>query len=187
MMLKAWSTTEYNTIGWLWFFKVIPQIQGHTGPNIGDCQTNWEFPWCNSNINWPMATKWWKSLKYHSKSAFLFFQGHLSNYKVTWDNKLPIFNWIENVRTVTPALLFVKFIHIISRLWGLKNKKIECNFSKITRPVTAIRSFRFPLLVLSQHWSRARLRAKQARSLYQNQRWSILVIYSELPNTSGGT
>ena len=31
------------------------------------------------------------------------FQGHPSNFKVTWDKKLPILTWIERFRTVTPV------------------------------------------------------------------------------------
>ena len=93
------------------------------------------------------------------------FQGHPPNFKVTWDQKLPILTWIERFRTVTPvwihrwiwndaqslmyyrrgALLFFKVIHQISSSHGLKNLWFESNLSKITRPVAAIKSLRFAL------------------------------------------
>ena len=96
------------------------------------------------------------------------FQGHLSNFKVTRDKKLPILTWIEYYRIVTPvwihwwlwnnaqslmwprrgALLFFEVIHLISRSYRMKNQWSESNFSKITKPVAAIKSLRFALLNL---------------------------------------
>ena len=43
---------------------------------------------------------------------------------------------------------FFLVIHQISRSDGLKNQRFESNLSKITRPVAAIKSLRFALLIM---------------------------------------
>ena len=46
------------------------------------------------------------------------------------------------------ALLFFGVIHQISRSHGLKNRRFKSNLSKMTRPVAAIKSLRFALLIV---------------------------------------
>ena len=92
------------------------------------------------------------------------FQGHLSNFKVTGDKKLPILTWIEHFWIVTQvwirwwlwhyaqssmwprwgALLFFEVIHQIAWSNRMKNQWFESNLSKIIRTVSAIR---FALLI----------------------------------------
>ena len=45
------------------------------------------------------------------------------------------------------ALLFCEVIHQISRQHRLKNRQLESNFSKINKPVAAIKSLRFALFI----------------------------------------
>ena len=47
---------------------------------------------------------------------------------------------------------FYGVIHQISRSHRLKNQRFESNLSKITRPVTAIKSLRFALFTQGQFW-----------------------------------
>ena len=49
--------------------------------------SNWTFPDCNSSLNSRMATKWCAKLEVAKKRRPFVFQGHLSNFKVTWDKK----------------------------------------------------------------------------------------------------
>ena len=75
-------------------------------------------------------------------------QGQRSKVKVTKIN-----TQLSRFRTVTPV-----WIHIwwwndeISRSHGLKNLWFESNFSEITRPVAAIKSLRFALLIMNSLW-----------------------------------
>ena len=64
---------------------------------------NWAFPDCYSNLNIPMALKCCTKLNVVQKRCPIVFQGHPSNFKVTWDKKTPIFTRIERFRTVTPV------------------------------------------------------------------------------------
>ena len=102
------------------------------------------------------------------------FQGHPSNFKVTWLKKLSILTQIGHFWTVTQvwihwwiwndaqslmkyrrcALLFWGVIHQISRSHRLKNRRFESNLSKITRPVAAIKSLRFALFIVNLFTSR---------------------------------
>ena len=79
------------------------KFQGHTGQQIVDFDPNWVFPDCNLSLNLPMALKWCTKLNIAQKRYPIVFQGHPSNFKVTWDQKLPILTWIERFRTVTPV------------------------------------------------------------------------------------
>ena len=119
----------------------------------------------------PVWIQWWlcnnaQNLEQHRRCALLFFQGHLSNLKVTQDKKSPILTQIEQFWTVTPVwihqwiwndaqcltqysrgvLLFSKIIHQISRSHELTNWWFQSNLGNITRPVAAIKSLRFALL-----------------------------------------
>ena len=56
-----WNDTQSLMLlrrGALLFFKVIRQISWSHRTKIANFHPNWEFPNCNSNLNWPMATKW---------------------------------------------------------------------------------------------------------------------------------
>ena len=53
MAMKWWTNlTQHSRCARL-FFKVIRQIQGHTGQIIADFDPNWVFPDCNSILNSP--------------------------------------------------------------------------------------------------------------------------------------
>ena len=60
---------------------------------------------CNSCLVLQMAIKWCRKLEVAQKRCPVVFQGHLSNFKVTRDKKLPIFTRIECFRTVTSVLI----------------------------------------------------------------------------------
>ena len=161
MMHKAWSAMEEVPS---LFSRSSVKSRVHTRQKITDFHPNWAFLDCNSNLNWPMATKWCTKLEVAEERCPLILQGHPSNFKVTQDKKLPIFTRIEHFRTVTPvwihwclwndgqrstshrggALLFFVFIHLISWSYGPKNKQIESSSSRITILVAAIKSLRLP-------------------------------------------
>ena len=60
------------------------KLQGHTAKKIVDFDPNWPFPDCNSSLNLPMAMKWCAKLEIALNRCPIIFQGHLSNFKVTW-------------------------------------------------------------------------------------------------------
>ena len=68
-----------------------------------DLDPNWAFPNCNSRFNLPMATKWCKKLEVALKRCPIVFQGHMSNFKVTWNKKSSILTRTECFRTATPV------------------------------------------------------------------------------------
>ena len=78
MMHKAWC-------GKLMIFTQIEHFQTLT--------TVWIYWWLQNDA---------QSLIYCIRGA-LFFQSHLSNFKVTADKKLPILTWIGHFGTVTPV------------------------------------------------------------------------------------
>ena len=51
---------------------------------IVDFDPNWAFPDCNSSLNAPMATKWCIKLEVAQNRCPIVFQGHPSNFKITW-------------------------------------------------------------------------------------------------------
>ena len=110
---------------------------------------------------------WWNdaySLMLLRRGALLFFKV-IRQISRSQGKKSPISTRIERFQSVTSAwihrwiwndtqslmqyrrgaLLFFKVIHQISRSHGLKNRWFGSNLSKITRPVTAIKSLRFAL------------------------------------------
>ena len=58
----------------------------------------------NSNLSSPMATKWCTKLEVAKKRCPIVFQGHPSNFKVTWDKKSQILTRIECFQTVNFSL-----------------------------------------------------------------------------------
>ena len=73
--------------GALLFLRSSVKFQGHSGQKIANFDLNWAFPICNSSLNSLMAMKWCKKLEVASKRCPIVFQGHPSNFKVTWDKK----------------------------------------------------------------------------------------------------
>ena len=164
-MHKDWSAIEEVSS---LFSRASVKSQGQTKQKIADFHPNCVFLDCNSNLNWPIATKWCTKHEVAEERCPLLLQGHPSNFRVTQDKKLSIFTRIEHFRTVTPvwihwclwndwqsptwhrggALLFFEFIHLISWSYGPKNKQIESSLSKITILVAAIKSLRFALFVV---------------------------------------
>ena len=76
-------------------------FQGHTTLNITEFDPDWAFPDFNSSLNSPMATKWCTKLEVALKRCPIVFQGHPSNFKVTWLKKSSNLTQIGRFRTVT--------------------------------------------------------------------------------------
>ena len=94
------------------------------------------------------------------KEVPYFFQGHMSNFKVTRGEKLTIWLWFEHFRLVTPIQIYGWLWNDTHSIWGqgrfLRSSiKFQChtslkvgfgsNLCMITRPVTPIKSLRFAL------------------------------------------
>ena len=89
------QSLKYHRRGALLFFKLeeVPygfswsyvKLQGHMGKKFVDFDLNYALPNCNSSLNSPMAMKWSKKLAVALKRCLIVFQGHPSNFKVTWD------------------------------------------------------------------------------------------------------
>ena len=117
------------------FSRSSVKFRGHTAKKIVDFDPNWAFPDCISSLISPMAMKWCTKLEAAWERCAIVFQGHLSNFKVARDKKLPILTRIGCFPTVTPvwihgwlwndvqsltsyrrgALLFFEVIYQISR------------------------------------------------------------------------
>ena len=79
--------------GDIMFIKVIHQISRSHGKK---CQIrNWAFPDRNSSLNSPTgALKWCTKLNVVYERCRIVFQGHPSNFKVTWDKNHQFWaNW----------------------------------------------------------------------------------------------
>ena len=140
MMHRAWSSIEEVPYC---FSRSYVKLQGHTALKIVDFDPNWAFPDCNSSFESPMATKWCTELEVALKRCPIVFQGHPSNFKVTYLWKSSNLTQIGRFWTVTPvwihrwlwnvaqslkqqrrdALLFSKVIHQISRSHGTKHRQ----------------------------------------------------------------
>ena len=163
MLHKAWSTIEEVPYC---FWRSSVKFQGHTALKIIKFDPNWVFPDCNSSLKSPMAMKCCTKLETAKERCPNVFQGHPSNFKVTWYKTSPILTQIGYFRTVGRSQLSnppdlpcwrssVKFeghsAKKYCRFWPklgvsrLKNRRFESNLSKITRPVAAIKSLRFAL------------------------------------------
>ena len=81
MMLIAWCCLEEVPYC---FSRSSVKFQGHTALKIVEFDIDWAFPDCKFNLNSPMATKWCTKLEVPLKRCPIVFQGHLSNFKVTW-------------------------------------------------------------------------------------------------------
>ena len=77
------------------------KLQGHTALKIVDFDPNWAIPDCISSLESPMATKWCTKLAVAFNRCPIVFQGHPSNFKVTWLKKLSNLTQFGRFRTVT--------------------------------------------------------------------------------------
>ena len=83
MMHKAWSSIEEVPYR---FSTSSVKFQGHMGQNRSLILTRIErFRHCNSSFKTLMAIKWCTKLEAAKKGSPIVFQGHLSNFKVTWE------------------------------------------------------------------------------------------------------
>ena len=97
MMHKAWSSIEEVPFR---FWRSSVKFQGHLALKIVEFDSNWAFPDCNSSLNSPMAMKCCTKLETAKKRCPIVFQGHPSNFKVTWDKTSPILTQIGRFRTI---------------------------------------------------------------------------------------
>ena len=97
MMHKAWSIIEEVPYC---FSRSSVKFQGHIALKIVEFDPNWAFPDCNSSLNSPMAMKCCTKLETAKKRCPIVFQGHPSNFKVTWDKTSPILTQIGRFRTI---------------------------------------------------------------------------------------
>ena len=100
MMHISWSSIEEVPYC---FSRPSFTFQGHKGQKIAYSDPNWAFTDSYSSFISPMASKWCTKLDLVYKRWSVVFQGHLSNLKVTRDEKWLIFTRIERFRTVTPV------------------------------------------------------------------------------------
>ena len=82
------------------FSRSSVKLQGHTALKIIEFDPNWAFPDCNSSLNLPMAMKCCTKLETAKERCPIIFQGHPSNFKVTWDKTSPILTQIGRSRTI---------------------------------------------------------------------------------------
>ena len=97
MMHKAWSSIEEVPYC---FSRSSVKFQGHIALKIVEFDSNWAFQDCNSSLNSPMAMKCCTKLETAKKRCPIVFQGHPSNFKVTWDKTSPILTQIGRFRTI---------------------------------------------------------------------------------------
>ena len=97
MMHKAWSSIEEVPYC---FSRSSVKFQGHIALKIVEFDLNWAFPDCNSSLNSPMAMKCCTNFETAKKRCPIFFQGHPSNFKVTWDKTSPILTQIGRFPTI---------------------------------------------------------------------------------------
>ena len=138
------------------------KFQGHPRQKNADFDTNWSFTHCNSNLT-PMTLKWCTGLGVVKKRCPIVFEGHPWNFKVTQDNKSPILTWIVRFKTVTPVWIN-RYIYNVAQILKqcrrgallqsnfevtrAENRLFDSNLSKIVRPVAAVKSLRFALLMV---------------------------------------
>ena len=82
------------------FSRSYAKFQGHTAIKIVEFEPNWVFPDCNSSLNSSMAVKCCTKLETAKERCPIVFQGHPSNFKVTWDKTSPILTQIGRFRTI---------------------------------------------------------------------------------------
>ena len=104
------------------FSRSSVKFQGHTALKIVEFDLDWAFPDCNSSLNSPMAMKCCTKLETAKERCPIVFQGHPSNFKVTWYKTSPIFypNWAFPDYRPVAAFKSLRFalLHIIQPLCG---------------------------------------------------------------------
>ena len=97
MMHRAWSSIEGVPYC---FARSSVKCQGRTALKLIEFDPNWAFPDCNSSLNSPMAMKCCTKLETAKERNPIVFQGHPSNFKVTWDKTSLILTQIVRFRTI---------------------------------------------------------------------------------------
>ena len=97
MMHKALSSIE--EVPYCFSMSYV-KFHGHTAKKIIEFDPNWAFPDCNSSLNSPMAMKCCTKHETAKERCPIIFQGHPSNFKVTWVKKSPILTQIGRFRTI---------------------------------------------------------------------------------------
>ena len=87
------------------FSRSSVKFQGHGALKIVEFDPNWAFPDSNSSLNSPMAMKCCTKLETAKERCPFVFQGHPSNFKVTWDKTSPILTQIGRFRTIDRSQL----------------------------------------------------------------------------------
>ena len=87
------------------FSRSSVKFQGHTALKVVEFDPKWAFPDCNSSLNSPMAMKCCIKLETAKERCPIVFQGHQSNFKVTWYKTSPIFTQIGRFRTIGQSQL----------------------------------------------------------------------------------
>ena len=104
-------------------------------PKVIDFYPNWVFPYRNYSLNWPMATKWCKTLEYQ----YNLHKGHIINGLtgiVDINDYIPICVWLlGRLQLSDPSDLPCCYYHWLSRelsiAFGetnLAGKLIDCQF-----------------------------------------------------------
>ena len=97
MMHRAWSSIVEVPYC---FSRSYLKFQGDTALKIVEFDPNWAFPVSNSSLNSPMAMISCTKLETAKERCPIVFQGHPSNFKVTWDKTSPILTQIGRFRTI---------------------------------------------------------------------------------------
>ena len=87
------------------FSRSSVKFQGHTALKVVEYDPKWAFPDCNSSLNSPMAMKCCIKLETAKERCPIVFQGHQSNFKVTWYKTSLIFTQIGRFRTIGQSQL----------------------------------------------------------------------------------
>ena len=142
MMHRAWSSIVEVPYC---FSRSYVKFQGHTALKIVEFYLNWAFPDCNSSLNSPMAMKCCTKLEIAKDRCPIVFQGHPSNFKVTWHKTSPILTQIGRFRTIGRSQLsnpsdlpcFVQ-LHVQLHIFcpdPLTPKKQDHYFKKVVFPL----------------------------------------------------
>ena len=124
MMHKAWSRIEEVPYC---FSRSYIKFQGHTALKIIEFDPNWAFPDRNSTLNSPMAMTCCTKLETAKERCPIVFQGHPSNFKVTWYKTSPILTQIGRFRTIGQSQLSIPS-DLPCLIWGyeLHVEHISC-------------------------------------------------------------
>ena len=97
MMHRAWSSIVEVPYC---FSRSYVKYQGRMDIKIVEFDPNWAFPDCNSSLNSPKVLKCCTKLETAKERYPFVFQGHPSNFKVTWYKTSPILTQIGCFRTI---------------------------------------------------------------------------------------